>query len=103
MSISGIEIKHQNYASSGNSGSKSSLGTFDLFQKELVSWEKRVKEALDKEQEYDGSGDIRMSEKQWDNLMKKVDSAIDTIKENIKEDIKDQEQEAKKEKSDPQT
>lgn len=100
MSISGIEIKNQNCAPSGNTNSKnnSRAGTYDSdsFHKELVNWEKRVKEALDKEQEYDSSGDIRMSEKQWRNLMKKVDSAIEHIEESIKENIKDQEQEAKK-------
>lgn len=94
MNISGIEIKHQLYAPSGNSDSKSSScdGTFESFQEELANWEKRVKETLDKEQDNDNSRNIQMSEKQWRNLIKKVDGAIYTLKD----DIKDQGKEAKK-------
>ncbi|SEP41925.1 hypothetical protein [Propionispora vibrioides] len=94
MNITEIETQYQNYAASGTSRTKSSSseGTFDSFQKEIVNWQKRIKEAIDKEQENDSNGSILMSEKQWRNLMKKVDNAIDTSKDNKKE----QEQEEKK-------
>lgn len=94
MSISGIETSYQKYALSSNSSAKSSdsASAFDSFQNELVNWEKRVKETIDKEQDNDSSGNIQMSEKQWRNLMKKVDSAIDASKDNLKT----QEQETKK-------
>lgn len=94
MSINGIETQYQNYAVSGTSSStkSSSESMFDSFQKEIVNWEKRIKKAIDKEKENDSSGSIQMSEKQWRNLMKKVDNAIHTLKDNRKE----QEQEEKK-------
>ena len=86
MNISGIDTKYQNYAPTGNSGSSNgSVNVFESFQDELVNWEKRVKETLDKQQENDKSGNIQMSEKQWRDLMKKVDCAIDTSNDNIKE------------------
>lgn len=94
MSINEINTQYQNYAASDTVSIKKSSGsnTFDTFQKELVSWEKRLKDNIDKEQGNDSNGSIQMSEKQWCNLMKKVDSAIDTLKANIKE----QEREEKK-------
>lgn len=101
MNINGIETQYQNYTASGISSIKSSSeSTFDSFQKEIVNWEKRMKDTIDKEQENDKNGNIQMSEKQWRNLMKKVDNAIDTLKDNKKE----QEQEEKtvvREKFDP--
>ena len=94
MNINGIETQFQNYAASGTSGTKSSSSesTFDSFQQEIVNWEKRIKENIEKEQENDSNGSIQMSEKQWRNLMKKVDNAINALKD----DKKEQEQEAKK-------
>jgi hypothetical protein len=44
-----------------------------------------MKDAIDQEQENDRNGSIQMSEKQWRNLMKKVDNAIDSLKDNKKE------------------
>ena len=94
MNISGIDTKYQNYTTSGNPNIRRSgnASAVDSFENEIVNWEKRVKENLDKEQENDKSGNIQMSEKQWRNLIKKVDNAIDTFNENIKE----QKQDAKK-------
>jgi hypothetical protein len=94
MNINGIETQYQNYAGSGTSRTKSSnsKSMSDSFQNEIVNWEKRIKEAIDKEQENDSNGSIMMSEKKWRNLMKKIDSAIDTIKGNKSE----QEREEKK-------
>ena len=93
MNINGIETQYQNYAASGTSGTKSSSSesTFASFQKALVNWEKQNKEAIEKEQENDSNGSIQMSEKHWRNLMKKVDTAINTLNDNKKE----QEQEEK--------
>lgn len=89
MNISRIETERQNYSSDcSSSKSSNSASASDLFQNELFNWEKRVKAALEKEQENDNSGNIQMSEKQWRNLMKKIDSAIDTIKGRIKEQAK---------------
>jgi hypothetical protein len=87
MNINGIETQYQNYTPSGTSSIKSSNSesTLDSFQKEIVNWEKRMKDTIDKEQENDRNGNIQMSEKQWRNLMKKVDNAIDTLKDNKKE------------------
>lgn len=94
MNINGIETQYQNYAASGTSSIKrsNSKSTVDSFQKEIVNWEKRIKDTIDKEQENDRNGSIQMSEKQWRNLIKKVDNAIDSLKDNKKE----QEQEEKK-------
>ena len=94
MNINRIETQYQNYAVPATSGTKSSSSesTIDSFQKMIVNWEKRVKETIDKERENDSNGSIQMSEKQWCNLMKKVDNAIDSLKDNKKE----QEQEEKK-------
>ncbi|MEN6411909.1 MAG: hypothetical protein ABFC84_03965 [Veillonellales bacterium] len=94
MNINGIEAQYQNYSASGNSSkrSNSSENTFGTFQKEIVNWEKRIKETIDKERENDSKGSILMSEKQWHKLTKKVDNAINTLKENNKE------QEQKREK-----
>lgn len=94
MNIIEIETQYQNYAASGTSRTKSSSNesTFDSFQKEIVNWQKRIKEAIDKEKENDSNGSILMSEKQWRKLMKRVDNAIDSSKDNKKE----QEQEEKK-------
>ena len=94
MNINGIEKQCQNYAGVGTSRTKSSTSEskFDSFQNEIVNWEKRIKEAIDKEQENDSNGSIMMSKKKWQNLMNKVDNAIDTIKDNKS----GQEQEEKK-------
>lgn len=94
MSINGINTQYQNYAASGTTGAKSSSGSssFDAFQKEVVNWEKRIKDNIDKEKENDSNGSIQMSEKQWRNLIKRVDYAIDALKGNVKE----QKQEGKK-------
>ena len=102
MNINRIETQYQNYVASGTSSTKisSSESTFDSFQKEIVNWEKRIKETIDKEQDNDSNGSIQMSEKRWRNLMKKVDNTIDTFKDNKKE----QDQEEKtvgREKFDP--
>lgn len=94
MNINGIETQYRNSAGAGTSSTKSSnsKSMSDSFQHEIVNWEKRIKEAIDKEQENDSNGSIMMSEKKWQNLMKKVDNAIDTIKDNKSE----QEREEKK-------
>lgn len=94
MSVNGINTRYQNYAPSGNSGSKSSSGAnaFDSFQNALSDWEARAKDKIEKEQADDSSGNLEMSEKQWKNLMNKVDGAIDAFKDNVKE----QEQTAKR-------
>ncbi|MBP2637950.1 MAG: hypothetical protein H6Q72_3857 [Firmicutes bacterium] len=86
MNINGIETQYQNYAASGTASTKrsSSESTVASFQKEIVNWEKRIKEAIDKERENDSDGSILMSEKQWRDLMKKVDNAIDTFNDNKK-------------------
>jgi hypothetical protein len=84
--INGIETKYQNYAARGTSSAKnsSSESTFDSFQQEIVNWEKKIKAAIDKEQENDRKGNIQMSEKHWRNLIKKVDIALGTSEDNIK-------------------
>jgi len=94
MSINGIETQYQNNAGVGTSRTKcsNSKSMSNSFQNEIMNWEKRIKEAIDKEQENDSNGSIMMSKNKWQNLMNKVDNAIDTIKNN-----KDaQEQEEKK-------
>lgn len=98
MSINGIEAQYQNYAGAGASRTKSnnSKSMSDSFQNQIMNWGKRIKEAIDKEQENDSNGSIMMSEKKWQNLMKKVDYAIDTKKDNKSE----QEQEEKKQLED---
>ena len=87
MNINGIETPYQNYAVAGTPSTKGSRSesTSDIFKKEIVNWEKRIKETLEKERENDSKGSIQMSEKKWRNLMKKVDNALDTAKGNNKE------------------
>ena len=87
MNINGIETQYQNYAASGVSSTKSSINgsTFDSFQKAIVNWKKQMKEAIEKERENDSNGSIQMSEKQWRNLMKKVDNAIDKMEQEQEE------------------
>lgn len=99
MSINGIETQYQNYTGIGTSSKKSnnSKSMSDSFQNEIVNWEKRVKEAIEKEQEKDSNGSILMSEKKWCSLMKKVDNAIDTIKDN--KNKQEQEEKQLKEKN----
>lgn len=97
MNIKGLETKYQNYAASGTSctdKNSSSESTFASFRKELVNWEKRIKEANDKEKENDSKGSIQMSEKQWDKLMKKIDTAIGTSEDNMKEREKEKEKQS---------
>ena len=87
MNINGIGTQYQNYTAAGASSIKSSSSEsmFDSFQKEIVNWKLRVKQAMDKEKENDSTGSIQMSEKKWRNLMKIVDPAIDTSKDEKKE------------------
>lgn len=88
--MNGIETQYPNYAAPATYSAKSSSSesTFASFQQELVNWEKRTKEAIEKEQENDSKGNIQMSEKQWHKLMKKVDNAINTVKDSEKEQEK---------------
>lgn len=90
MSIGGIETKYQNYKLSSNTSTNSSnsASAFDSFQNELVNWEKRVKETIDKEQANDNSGSLLMSEKCWHALMTKVDNAIDSLESDVKKQEK---------------
>lgn len=93
MNTTGIETQYPNYAASGTSKKSSRTESRSgSFQNEIENWAKRIKEAIDKEQEEDRKGSIQMSEKQWRNLMKKVDNAIDTLQASNKE----REQEEKK-------
>jgi membrane-associated HD superfamily phosphohydrolase len=86
MNINGIGTQYQNYAVSGAFSTKrsNSESMADSFSKVIVNWEKRIKDAIDKERQNDSDGSIRMSEMQWRNLMKKVDNAINTFKDNQK-------------------
>ncbi|HWR30493.1 MAG TPA: hypothetical protein VN631_11750, partial [Negativicutes bacterium] len=74
----------------------SSENVLDSFQKELVNWQIRTKQAIDKQKENDSNGNILMSEKKWRNLMKKVDHALDASKEKIKEQEQQEQQEQEK-------
>ena len=93
MNVNGIETQYQNCAAAGTSGTKSSgsENVSDSFQKELANWGIRTKRAIDKEQENDSNGNLLMSEKQWRNLMKKVDHVLDASKDKIKEQEQEQE------------
>ena len=93
MGINGIKSQYQNYAVLDTSNTKcsSSESVSDSFSKAIINWEKRIKEAIDKQLENDRNGSIQMSEKQWRNLMKKVDNAIDTIKDKQKEQLQQKE------------
>ena len=83
MNINGIGTKCKSFTAPGASNIKSgsSESMFDSFQKEIVNWKIRVKQAMDKEKENDNTGSIQMSERKWRNLMKMVDPAIDTSKD----------------------
>ncbi|QHI71586.1 hypothetical protein [Aminipila terrae] len=48
------------------------------FDKEVLNWKAKMKEKIKKEQENDNEKNMMMSEKQWQALIKKVDSAINT-------------------------
>ncbi|HEX3075225.1 MAG TPA: hypothetical protein VHP30_16545 [Ignavibacteriales bacterium] len=92
MRINGIEAQYQNYVTYGCPATKndSNAITPDSFQKEIENWEKRIIEAKEKERENDKNGSIQMSEKQWRNLMKKVDNAIHKTNDKL-EDQKQEE------------
>lgn len=92
MSINGIEAKYHSYVASGSPAAKNNNNavTPDSFQKEIENWEKRIIEAKKKERENDNNGSIQMSDKQWRNLMKKVDNAINTTNDKL-EDQKQEE------------
>ena len=87
MNVNGIETQYQKFAAAGASSTKSSSSenVLDSFQKELVNWQIRTKQAIDKQKENDSNGNILMSEKKWRNLMKKVDHALDASKDKIRE------------------
>lgn len=66
MNINGIGTQYQNYAVSGASSTKrnNSESMADSFPEVIVNWEKRLKDAIDKERQNDSDGSIRMSEMQ---------------------------------------
>jgi hypothetical protein len=84
LAINGIETQYQKVATTtgvSSTNRSSSENVFDSFQKELVNWEMRIKQPIEKEQENDSKGNIQMSEKQWRKLMTKVDNVIDSSNE----------------------
>jgi hypothetical protein len=85
MNINAIEKQCQNAVSGASCTKNTSVGQFDSFQKAFVNYEKGIMEAIDKERDNDSKGNIQMSEKQWHNLKKKVDKAIDIIKDKQEE------------------
>lgn len=72
----------------------------EAFEKEVLNWEGKMKEKINKDFENDNEKNIMMSEKQWHALMKKVDSAIKTqsqyVKENAKNDCSKSDDEGKR-------
>lgn len=91
MGISGLNNYNNTYASlksiSAKSNSDSATNGTDLFKHEVLSWKEKVKKKMDNDLKNDQEKNIMMSEKQWNALMKKVDSAINAYKEEVKTEV----------------
>lgn len=92
MAISGINNYCNTYASlktvSAKSNSDTEINRADLFKHEVLGWKEKVKKKMDDDLKNDQEKNIMMSEKQWNALMKKVDSAINAYKEDVSTEAK---------------
>lgn len=58
----------------------------EVFKNEVLNWTEKVKEKINDDLENDRENNIKMSEKQWRELMNKVDSAISIHKQDVNTD-----------------
>lgn len=75
MEITGIN----KYISAGTlkkNNSCTELNVSEAFQNEVQNWKQKLKDKLDEQLENDKANNLKMSDKQWCTLMKKVDHAI---------------------------
>ncbi|WMJ90340.1 hypothetical protein [Anaerocolumna sp. MB42-C2] len=80
-----------------NKNNNTNTGLFETFKNERLKWIENVKEELDEQLENDSERNIKMSDKQWRELMDHVDSAIKNFKKNIKEQKEESENRQKSE------
>jgi hypothetical protein len=85
MKTTAVNTQYHGYTSSNKIGGESKGDSLDTFEKELMNWEERVKEKINKDSENDGKNVVEMSDKQWHDIINKVDNAISNIKKSVKE------------------
>lgn len=90
MTVTGVGTQFTNNKIDSKKSVKSD--SFETFKNALSSWQEQIKDKIDKEKNSDGKSIGEMSDKQWKDLMKKVDSAIDTFHEVVKEESKAKEE-----------
>lgn len=67
--------------------SDTEINMAEVYKNEVLNWEEKIKEKASEDSENDREKNIKMSEKQWQALMDKVDNAINTHKLDIKTDV----------------
>lgn len=87
MEITGIN-KYFSADSLKKSNNSTKLNVSEAFQNEVQNWKQKLKDKLDEELENDKAKNLKMSDKQWRTLMKKVDSAINANIQETKENSK---------------
>lgn len=89
MEITGIN-KYFSAGTLKKNNSCTKLNVAETFQTEVQNWKEKLKDKLEEELENDEAENLKMSDKQWRSLMKKVDRAINAniqvAKENSKVD-----------------
>lgn len=88
MGITGLNECYRSNTSSKKVNAKQNSDTetniSDNFKNAILNWEEKVKNKINDDLENDRKKNIKMSQKQWDALMKKVDSAINHNCEDVK-------------------
>ena len=91
MEITGLnEYNHSTSSkkSSAKYNSDTDINMAVTFKNEVLNWEEKIKEKINKDLENDREKNIKMSEKQWHALMNKVDSAINANNQVVKSEVK---------------
>lgn len=99
MDITGLDEYCYTDASSKKVGTKYSSDTetnmSEVFKKEVLNWKLKIKEKIHEDLENDQEKNIKMSEKQWQALMNRVDISINAHKLDVKVDSSKTEEEDK--------
>lgn len=99
MDITGLDEYCYTDVSSKKVGTKYNSDTetnmAEVFKKEVMNWKVKIKEKIHEDLENDHKKNIKMSEKQWQTLMDRVDIAINAHKLDVKADSSKTEDEDK--------
>jgi hypothetical protein len=71
---------------SGTCKNDTELNMADVFKTEVLNWKEKIKDKISEDLENDEEKNIKMSDKQWRELMEKVDNAINKHKLDIKQE-----------------